>query len=142
MQAFFVDTVPYTRLRRVIEERLGHELLGRSETAKIELSKQATSVIDLAHIEAGLHVTAVRGELIALLADLLGRLVTVATSTVRSAGLTPATISTLYFTGGSSGMMASREAFRGAFPDSRVVVGDLFGSVVSGLGIEARRRYG
>ena len=34
----FVDPVPYERLRRVIEERLGHELLGRTEAAKIELS--------------------------------------------------------------------------------------------------------
>jgi hypothetical chaperone protein len=46
----------------------------------------------------------------------------------------------LYFTGGSSGMAALRQAFASAFPDSRIVVGDLFGSVVSGLGIEAGRR--
>jgi hypothetical chaperone protein len=77
-----------------------------------------------------------------LLADLLARLVTLGTATVQAAGLKPAAISTLYFTGGSSGMTALREAFVGAYPDSRVVVGDLFGSVVSGLGIEARRRFG
>ena len=45
-------------------------------------------------------------------------------------------------TGGSSGMTALCEAFAGAFPASRPVVGDLFGSVVSGLGMEARRRFG
>jgi len=56
--------------------------------------------------------------------------------------LHPADISTLYFTGGSSGMTALRSAFAGAFPDSRVAVGDLFGSVVSGLGIDAGRRFG
>ena len=67
---------------------------------------------------------------------------TLGTATVRAAGLTPAAISTLYFTGGSSGMTALRDAFAAAFPDSRVVVGDLFGSVVSGLGIDAGRRFG
>ena len=80
-------------------------------------------------------------ELIELLADLLARLVTVGKATVGRAGLTPDALSTLYFTGGSSGMTALREAFAAAFPASRVVVGDLFGSVVSGLGIDAGRRF-
>jgi hypothetical chaperone protein len=52
-----------------------------------------------------------------------------------------AQISTLYFTGGSSSMRALRAAFEAALPDSRVVVGDAFGSVVSGLGIDAARRF-
>jgi hypothetical protein len=38
-------------------------------------------------------------------------------------------------------MSALRDAFLKAYPDSRIVVGDLFGSVVSGLGIEAGRRF-
>ena len=38
-------------------------------------------------------------------------------------------------------MTALRESFAKAYPDSRVVVGDLFGSVVAGLGIEAARRF-
>jgi hypothetical chaperone protein len=141
LQAFFIDPVPYARLRRVVEGRLGHDLLGRTETAKIELSDAARTTIDLAHVEPGLTALAERDTLIALLADLLARMVAVGAMTVQAAGLTPAAISTLYFTGGSSGMTALREAFQRAFPDSRVVVGDLFGSVVSGLGIEAGRRF-
>ena len=38
-------------------------------------------------------------------------------------------------------MRALRDAFAAAYPKSRVVVGDLFGSVVSGLGIDAARRF-
>jgi hypothetical chaperone protein len=72
---------------------------------------------------------------------MLARLVEVGTATVRAAGLERDALSTLYFTGGSSGMTALREAFAHAYPDSRVVVGDLFGSVVSGLGIDAGRRF-
>jgi len=80
-------------------------------------------------------------ELVDLLADQLAQLVRVGTKTVAAAGLTPAQISTVYFTGGSSGMAALREAFGAAFKGSRVVVGDLFGSVVSGLGLDAGRRF-
>ena len=126
----------------VIEQRLGHELLGRTEAAKIELSQRANAKLDLGAIEAGLTMDGTRDELIELLSDMLARLVDVATATVSAAGLETADVSTLYFTGGSSGMTALRDAFAKAYPDSRVVVGDLFGSVVSGLGIEAGRRFG
>jgi hypothetical chaperone protein len=85
----------------------------------------------------------VRAEgLLALLDALLARLVTMGRDTVKAAGLVPSDVSTVYFTGGSSGMTALRDAFAGAFPASRVVVGDLFGSVVSGLGLDAGRRLG
>ncbi len=141
LQAFFVDLAPYRRLVKVIERRLGHELLGETEAAKIALSTADTTTLDLYAIDSGLTVTAKRVELLALLGDLLARLVSVGTATVAAAGLTPAQVSTLYFTGGSSGMTALRDAFATAFPDSRVAVGDLFGSVVSGLGIDAGRRF-
>jgi hypothetical chaperone protein len=142
LRAFFADPVPYRRLARVIERRLGHELLGRTEAAKITLSAEHTADIDLGRIENDLSVMANRAELLALLEDLLTRLVDLGIATVVASGLTPATISTLYFTGGSSGMTALRDAFASAFPASRVVVGDLFGSVVSGLGLDAGRRFG
>jgi hypothetical chaperone protein len=142
LRAFFADPVPYDRLTRVIEHRLGHGLLGQTEATKITLSGALSAAIDLSGIEAELSVTASRTELLALLADLLARLVAVGCATVAAAGLDRAALSTLYFTGGSSGMTALREAFTAAFPASRVVVGDLFGSVVSGLGLDAGRRFG
>jgi hypothetical chaperone protein len=142
LRAFFADPVPYRRLRRVIEHRLGHELLGRTEQAKIELSDVQRTIIDLAHIERHLAVPVQQADLVARLDDLLARLVALGRATVDRAGLAPVDIGTLYFTGGSSGMTALRQAFDAAFPDSRVAVGDLFGSVVSGLGIEAARRFG
>ena len=141
LRAFFSDPVPYRRLVHVIEQRLGHELLGRTEAAKIALSQEAAVKLDLASIEAGLTVDAGRDGLVDLLAGMLARLVEVAAATVVAAGLDRAGVSTLYFTGGSSGMTALRDAFVEDFPDSRVVVGDLFGSVASGLGIEASRRF-
>jgi len=141
LREFFVDARLYARLCGVVEERLGHELLARTEGAKIALSHDDRARIDLDHIERGLEVAVARDELLALLADLLARLVKMGTETVRAAGLAPGDISTIYFTGGSSGMTALREAFAPAFTSSRIAVGDLFGSVVSGLGIDAQRRF-
>jgi hypothetical chaperone protein len=110
--------------------------------SEIALSSVDTTALDLSRIEEALAVTASRVELLSLLEDLLARLAKLGVATVASAGLTPAAVSTLYFTGGSSGMTALRQAFETAFPGGRVVVGNLFGSVVSGLGIDAGRRFG
>lgn len=142
LRAFFADPLPFQRLSRVIEQQLGHELLGRTEEAKIALSEVETAVVDLAPIDDALRVPVSSRELLSLLDDLLARLVRLGVDTVASAGLAPDAVSTLYFTGGSSGMTSLRQAFVPAFPTSRVVVGDLFGSVVSGLGIDAGRRFG
>lgn len=142
LREFFVDAGQYERLRRVVDGRLGHELLSRTEAAKIALSQAAHSSIDLGHVETGLSTPVTRAALEARLADLLARLVAMGVATVRAAGLAPAAVSTIYFTGGSSGMAALRDAFAPAFPASQVAIGDLFGSVVSGLGLDARRRFG
>jgi hypothetical chaperone protein len=141
LQAFFSDLKLYRRLMHVIDQRLGHLLLGETERAKIELSQEPRAIIDLASIERGLTVPALRAGLVELLDDMLARLVRVGATTIAAAGITPDDVSTLYFTGGSSGMRALRDAFAAAYPKSRVVVGDLFGSVVSGLGIDAARRF-
>jgi len=142
LQAFFSDLRLYRRLTHVIDRRLGHLLLGETERAKIELSHETRAMIDLDAVEQGLVVRALRDELVRLLDDLLMRLVRVAAATIAAAGMRPDDVSTLYFTGGSSGMRALRDAFALAYPMSRIVVGDLFGSVVSGLGIDAARRFG
>jgi hypothetical chaperone protein len=105
------------------------------------LSQAPRTLIDLDRVERGLVVPALRAELVELLDDLLARLVRTGNATIAAAGLTVADLSTLYFTGGSSGMRALRDAFAASFPGSRIVVGDLFGSVVSGLGIDAARRF-
>ncbi len=141
LRAFFADPLPYRRLTRVIEHQLGHDLLGKTEEAKIALSSVATTAIDLGAIDDDLVVSVERRQLQSLLEDLLARLVRLGIGTLASAGLTPAAVSTLYFTGGSCGMTSLRQAFLPAFANSRVVVGDLFGSVVSGLGIDAGRRF-
>ena len=142
LRLFFDDPLPYERLCHVIDHRLGHELLGRTEQAKIELSDADAATVDLYSIEPGLAVAVHRADLLERLDDLLARLVRMGVATAKAAGVAPDDVDTLYFTGGSSGMTALRTAFGAAFPHSRVAVGDLFGSVASGLGIDALRRFG
>ena len=50
-------------------------------------------------------------------------------------------IDALYCTGGSTGLKSLVAQLAAAFPSSRVIRGDRFASVVSGLAITAKRRF-
>ena len=69
------------------------------------------------------------------------RIVDAASETVLNAGLKPAQVDALYFTGGSTGLkpLAARIAER--FPAARAVHGDRFASVATWLGVYAQRRF-
>ena len=51
-------------------------------------------------------------------------------------------VDTVFFTGGSSGVLALRERIGKLLPGARKVEGDLFGSIGSGLAIDAVRKFG
>ncbi len=56
---------------------------------------------------------------------------------IRQAGVTPAAITTLFMTGGSSAIPAVRRACTATVAHAKVVEGDRFGSVGVGLTIHA-----
>ena len=51
-------------------------------------------------------------------------------------------VNTVFFTGGSSGIPALRHSISAMLPNARHVEGNIFGSIGSGLAIEASKRYG
>ena len=61
---------------------------------------------------------------------------------VRLAGLAPSAVDTLYFTGGSTGLVPLVDRIGAEFGAARVVRGDRFASVAHGLGVHARRVFG
>ena len=117
------------------------DLVARAETAKIAVSAGGRSTIALDHIEAGLasELDAVDAKR-ALDAD-LDRIVAAARTTVAQAGAGAAAIDTLYLTGGSTGLDILSERLHAAFAGARVVRGDRFASVATGLALFAARRF-
>ena len=51
-------------------------------------------------------------------------------------------VDTVFFTGGSSGIPALRQSVAAMLPNANHVEGNIFGSIGSGLAIEAKKRYG
>jgi hypothetical chaperone protein len=60
---------------------------------------------------------------------------------VRRAGLAPTDVDALYFTGGSTGLVALTTALAQAFAQARPVQGERLASVATGLALYARRLF-
>ena len=58
------------------------------------------------------------------------------------AGVAASAVDTVFFTGGSSGVIALRERIGSLLPAARKVEGDLFGSIGAGLALDAVRKFG
>lgn len=142
MADFYGEPRHHQRLIKVVQQRLGHALVGQAESGKIAVAQGGRTDLDLGPVEAGLHAGLDGAELAQALADDLDRIATCARDTVAMAGLTAADIGALYFTGGSTGLQPLTERLRAAFPAARPVQGDRLASVASGLGLHARRLFG
>jgi hypothetical chaperone protein len=130
------------RLVHVIEEQRGHTLAMQAEEAKIALADVEETRVDLGWLEAGLSVGITAQELVAHTKTLAERIAARIDNCLAQAGLKAGEVDALFLTGGSTRLNHVRAAILAALPDARVVEGDTFGSVGTGLAIEAARRYG
>jgi hypothetical chaperone protein len=142
MTDFYGDPAQHQRLMKVVQQRLGHALVGRAEQAKITVSQGGDTDIDLTLIEAGLHSPLGHAQVDKALGADLGRIVACARDTVAQAGIQPSDIRALYFTGGSTGLQRLTDQLEAAFPDAKAVRGDRLASVATGLGLHAASLYG
>lgn len=130
------------RLQNLIDDRAGHWLAMRVEETKIALSGEPTVRLDLDRlapptaldVDRDCFVAAI-GALVDTVGGTVGRL-------LAEAGVRPAEVDTVFFTGGSSGVAALRERIGAAVPSARRVEGDLFGSIGAGLALDAVRKFG
>ena len=137
-----LDTIGIDRLLRLTEQRAGHWLAMQVEEAKISLTEQNSHLIDLARIEDGLAATLDRPLFDQAIDGLLQRIRAGIDELLARAGVTHAAIDTVFFTGGSSSVPALRQSIAAQLPNARATEGNSFGSIGSGLAIEAARRYG
>lgn len=130
------------RLVRAVEEERGHTLALAAERAKIDVAETGRTQLDLAFLEAGLSVGISHDELVAHTGALADRIAARIASCLAAAGLKASEIDALFLTGGSTRLAHVRAGICACVPQARVVAGDTFGSVGTGLAIEAGRRYG
>ncbi|QEZ43747.1 Hsp70 family protein [Cupriavidus oxalaticus] len=136
------DTVSLDRLVRLIRERAGHWLAIQVEGAKIALSDAASTEIDLHRLEQGLTLTITRDEFDASIDKLVARTEKTVQQLLVDAGVDGNGVDTIFFTGGSSSVPLLRQRLAALLPQARCVEGDRFGSIGSGLALDAVRKFG
>ena len=130
------------RLARVVAEERGHTLALSAEGAKIAVAETGATAVDLDWLEAGLSIGIAHDDLVAHTGALAARIAGRITTCLAQAGVAAGAIDALFLTGGSTRLAHVRAAIVAMVPQARRVDGDTFGSVGTGLAIEAGRRYG
>jgi hypothetical chaperone protein len=130
------------RLQNLIDERAGHWLAIQVESAKIGLSGSAEVRLNLDRLSPPESLVVTR----ALFEEAIGALLDTVAATVQrllvDAGTRASDVDTVFFTGGSSAVGLLRERVGALVPNARKVEGDLFGSIGSGLALDAQRKFG
>ncbi|WP_407314788.1 Hsp70 family protein [Pseudomonas sp. nanlin1] len=136
------DTDGIDRLFKLIEQRAGHWLAMEVEETKIQLTEAQSRHVPLDRIQPGLSVELSRALFESAIDPLLARVRGSVSQLLGTAGVGVEQVDTVFFTGGSSGIPALRQSVAAMLPNAQHVEGNIFGSIGSGLAIEARKRYG
>jgi hypothetical chaperone protein len=129
------------RLLRVLVQRKGHELLASVESTKIALSRVDLAILDIDHSVADISLEITRAELEAAVADSLQRIRSRIDDVLRMAALTPDSVSAVFLTGGTTRMPSVQRSIAAAVPAARIIAGNVFGSVATGLALDAAKRF-
>ncbi|MFJ3048477.1 Hsp70 family protein [Herbaspirillum chlorophenolicum] len=137
-----VDRDRFARLLDVVDQRCGHWLALQVEGGKIALSSQESATLDLQRLRPAQMLELNRADFDTAVEHLVQSVEQTVSGLLRQAGLRPSDIDSVFFTGGSSGVNLLRQRIGALVPDAKHVEGDLFGSIGSGLAIDAARKFG
>lgn len=136
----------FERLLQLVKERDGHWLAIKSEEAKILLSDQDNIRLSLERLKTkqnpqACHLEMSQSDLRSSIGHLCNEVGNTVAKVLQDAGIRPDQLDTVFFTGGSSGVKGLRDQISSIVPNARKVEGDLFGSIGTGLGLDAARRF-
>ncbi len=141
LDIFYDQPVHHQRLMKVLREREGHRIAGLVEDAKVAVADGGATRLELGFIEDALGIDIDGALLSRSITPGIAKIVQTALATVDDAGLEAGQIDAIYFTGGSTGIRALRDALSAAFTRAETVNGDPFASVARGLGVYAGRLF-
>jgi hypothetical chaperone protein len=126
----------------LIEDRLGHQLVGAVEAAKIALSDNAETQFRFPVRDKTLATGMSIADLERALGQSVERIEWTISETLKRAGVGREAVDSLILTGGSTQVPAIARRLEALFPEAAVVRTDVLGSVGLGLALDARRKFG
>lgn len=125
----------------LIEDRLGHRLVGAVEAAKIALSDADSTEFVFPVRDQNIETLMRIGDLTAALENSVERIEATIAETLRRAGVALGDIDSLILTGGSTQVPAIAGRLEALFPEAELVRTDVLGSVGLGLALDAARKF-
>lgn len=129
------------RLVRIVDRHLGHQLAMQVEAVKIGAVEAGEALLELDFVEPALVQTVRQAQLDSAIEAEAGKVVAALRQTLADAGVVPDAIDSVFLTGGSTAITSLRQSLLALMPRAQVIQGDLFGSVGTGLAIDAARRF-
>lgn len=129
------------RLIKVIENKNAHELLEIVELGKKQLSHQDHIELSLNLIGEELTAQISQAEFNNAIQTQVDAILDKIHETINLAHIKPSAITSLFYTGGTTQIPLIREKINAIFPQAKTVQGDVFGSVGTGLTIDAMERF-
>ncbi|MXN63754.1 Hsp70 family protein [Stappia sp. GBMRC 2046] len=130
------------RLIELVERRFGHALAGTVEEAKIALSEADFHSLHIPMHDGDLAVDITVTDLVEAIQTSVGRVERALDECLMLAEVPATAVSTVFLTGGSASIPFVRDRLTRKFSDARIVQGNVFGSVGSGLALDAARKFG
>ncbi|ASU40754.1 heat-shock protein [Herbaspirillum sp. meg3] len=131
----------FARLLDLVEQRAGHWLALQVEAAKIGLSAGESVTLELDRLRPPESLQLQRADFDASIDHLVQSVEQTVGKLLSDAGVKADAIDSVFFTGGSSGVHLLRHRIAALVPNARQVEGDLFGSIGSGLALDAVRKF-
>lgn len=135
------DSERFERLCQLVAQRDGHWLAHQVEQAKIALSDAQQVDLSLGRFSPALALGLERWQLEQAIAPLLEEIGRTLKSVLADAGVRADAVETVFLTGGSSGVPALQQTISSLLPGARLVRGDPFGSIGTGLAMDAARKF-
>ena len=129
------------RLIKLLRNQDGHRLIGYVEECKIELASATEATLSLDFIERGLQLSCQRKEFEEATAAEVKAIATTIQESLTMAQVSAQQINSVFLTGGTTGLPSIRHAVSDLFAGCKLVEGDRFGSVGTGLTLDAMRRF-
>ena len=131
------DPKTFRALKCLATQNYGFPLFEQIEAAKRRLSDETEATVTMQVEQIDLCETIQRRRFNQLIGDEIADVRTAVRQVVAQASLTAEEIDVVVTTGGSSAIPAFQKMLRREFPDAKVILSDIFGSVTSGLAIRA-----
>lgn len=138
---FAIDKKPIERLMHIVAQQQGHRIQNEVEKGKCFLSEQGNVDLALSFIEKDFSLGVTRDQFENIIHPQIDELKDTVLGTVKDAGVPSDKIDSIFFTGGSTQIPIIRQTIQTIFPNAKVVKGDVFNSVGTGLILDAKRRF-